>query len=631
MIDNEEESYSNLLQEAIEAQMHAQLESARMSVLTISENTQIQALFAQRDREGLLDQLLPVYEKIQTEVSQIQFHLPDSTSFLRLHMPEQYGDSLKDFRFTVNEANANLKIVQGLEKGVGGYGFRVVVPMFNEGVHTGSVEYGSNFGISFLENIKTQFGGEYFIYQLPSESVDLETSDQTFLAGTLGEDTWQLESKYLNLVEQDEVVRFQSLNERESVLLIPFKDYQGIVGGYIKAIIDRSDILNMTNWMHRLLYMLSAATAISLAVIILIFIHRSILKPLKNLQGVIKQVETGDFTVTCKRQSRDEIGELADSFNGMVVTMRDVLGNVKEASSEVSTSAISLQENADQNTTASEEVARAVQEIANGAFEQAKRTEQGSKQSIDLGDTIENNMQILHELKVANDQVVVEIEEGLKRIRELYFIFQRTENAIQDVQVGIEQTDISSEKIRAASNMISEVADRTNLLSLNAAIEAARAGEAGKGFAVVADEIRKLAESSSKSTQTIDEVINELRANSSTSVSTIQDSIKALQQLHGEILNSQKTYEQIAKATEISQSKMTLLNQSSDSMEHMKNQILDELQGLAAIAEENSASTQEVAASVEEQTASLEIISSSSYGLTQLALKLNKLVEQFKS
>lgn len=117
------------LEQSIYVDMDEQLESAELSVLSMANNREVQRVFAERDREALRKMVLPVYESVSDKMTQIQFHLPDSTSFLRLHKLESYGDSLKDFRFTVNKANEDKEIVRGLEEGVAGYGFRVVYPV----------------------------------------------------------------------------------------------------------------------------------------------------------------------------------------------------------------------------------------------------------------------------------------------------------------------------------------------------------------------------------------------------------------------------------------------------------------------------------------------------------------------
>src|SRR6056297_2488175 len=201
IVELEEEKNMDLMDNAIKNQMEAQLSSAEMSVLTIAENEQIQKLFAERNREGLEELLLPVFERLKGEVAQMQFHLPDSTSFLRLHRPEKYGDSLRDFRFTVNEANDEERIVAGLEEGVAGYGFRVVVPMYYQNKHIGTVEYGSEFGENFLNNIKESFPGEYYIYLLNYE-------DNTFAAGTAADDNWKVTDDLIEKVADGNIVNW---------------------------------------------------------------------------------------------------------------------------------------------------------------------------------------------------------------------------------------------------------------------------------------------------------------------------------------------------------------------------------------------------------------------------------------
>lgn len=163
VIQKEQDNLETLSQ-SIHTQMDKQLDISQVSTLSLANNPEVQKLFANKDRSALSNLLLPAFKSISYDISQIQFHLPDSTSFLRLHDPGKYGDSLKDFRFTVNEANERKEIVRGLEEGVAGFGFRVVVPVDYNGNHIGKLEYGSNFGGTFLNSIKENHGGDYFIY-----------------------------------------------------------------------------------------------------------------------------------------------------------------------------------------------------------------------------------------------------------------------------------------------------------------------------------------------------------------------------------------------------------------------------------------------------------------------------------
>lgn len=116
----------------------------------------VQKTFAERDREALLQQLLPLFKimKEQYGVEQFQFHTPPATSFLRLHKPEKFGDDLSAIRTTVVETNRNRQPINGLETGVAGLGIRGVVPVYHEGQHIGSVEFGQPLTRNFLTSLR---------------------------------------------------------------------------------------------------------------------------------------------------------------------------------------------------------------------------------------------------------------------------------------------------------------------------------------------------------------------------------------------------------------------------------------------------------------------------------------------
>lgn len=148
-----ESQYYNLVEKMVNNAVASQISKARSGVIPIAENPAVQKAFAERDREQLALLIKHIYDELSKEgVSQLQFHLPPARSFYRAHKPEKYGDDLSSFRRTVVACNKEKKIVQGLEEGVAGFGFRVVVLVTYQSRHIGSVEVGSSFGTSFAQN-----------------------------------------------------------------------------------------------------------------------------------------------------------------------------------------------------------------------------------------------------------------------------------------------------------------------------------------------------------------------------------------------------------------------------------------------------------------------------------------------
>ena len=335
LLGNEKDMIQTLENE-VNHQQEEKLASAQISALALSNNKNIQKKFAERDREGLLVDLLPVYQGIKTEVSQIQFHLPDSTSFLRLHKPEKYGDSLKSFRFTVNEANAKKQIVSGLENGVAGYGFRVVVPVSYEGTHVGTVEYGMEFGQSFLDGLKEEFPGKYYIYKIENKSEEAikyvkdnnlpyfenETQLVSELAGAGEEDMMQsYDKKQLETIMSGKRIEAFSEDQTSLLVYVPFKDYNGEIGGYIKAVIDRSETLALLKKNTQTILIIYA---IGLAILLLgvYSVLQKMLKPIKQMTQEAEKLAAGNIEVDFTCNSKDEIGMLALAFEGMAENIR---------------------------------------------------------------------------------------------------------------------------------------------------------------------------------------------------------------------------------------------------------------------------------------------------------------------
>lgn len=329
-------------------------------------------------------------------------------------------------------------------------------------------------------------------------------------------------------------------------------------------------------------------------------------------------------------KKQDEIGLLAKSLQSLTDNLREILSNIGDSSEQVASTSEELTATTEQTAIAAEEVTKTAEEIARGASDQAHNTETGASKAMMLGEIIEEDLEHVDTLNTATARVSTVVNEGLIEIEELYNITEESSKAAKIILDMIQKTNDSSARIGEASNIISSIAEQTNLLALNAAIEAARAGEAGRGFAVVAEEIRKLAEESTNSTVSIDGMVSELQENSQAAVKTMNDVGVIVGEQTQKVVNSREKYNQITLAMKDAEEEVRLLNDSSQKMDTMKDEILDTLQNLSAIAEENSAATQEVTASMEEQTGSIEEIASASEGLANLAQNLQLIIERFK-
>lgn len=191
------------VEKALEMKIDTRLAEAKTALMTVINNPVVKEAFANRNRERLIEMFADSYQQISDSIAQFHFHLPDSTSFLRLHNLQKYGDDLSGFRNTVNKANQNREIVSGIEQGRAGYGLRVVAPLSFVGDHIGTVEMGADLGKNFLKEMKNSFGGEYFIYTLESgQNVSWENNQDSQIASTNTEDNYEINEEEISKLKK---------------------------------------------------------------------------------------------------------------------------------------------------------------------------------------------------------------------------------------------------------------------------------------------------------------------------------------------------------------------------------------------------------------------------------------------
>lgn len=379
--------------------------------------------------------------------------------------------------------------------------------------------------------------------------------------------------------------------------------------------------------------LIASAIIILINIVIAYFIGNSISKPIIQLKGYAEKVSNLDLTENLHENllaKEDEVGLLSRGVQHLVDNLREIIKEIDYSSNEVLSTSEELTATTQQSAIAVEDVAKAVEGIAKGASEQAESTEKGALKINELGNAIENNLDLAKNLTYTSNRISEVVDNGLVEMENLFKITEESNKASVEIYDIIQKTNESASAIGEATNVIASIAEQTNLLALNASIEAARAGEAGRGFAVVADSIRKLAEESSKSANSIDEIVKKLQLNAENAVVTIENLASISKEQTKGVINSREKYLAIRDAVNEAIKAVDELNVSSSRMEELKNEILDMIQSLSALAEENSASTEEVTASMEEQNASIQEIASASEGLAKLAENLKSVIDRFK-
>ena len=413
-----------------------------------------------------------------------------------------------------------------------------------------------------------------------------------------------------------------------------YADFHPIEGTnwYIVVTANKDEVLVALPSMVRSMLVLMLIVAI-IGSVMTYFISAAIANPIVRLKNVALDISHLDLSVSVDSKLKgykDEIGSLAASLQAIIDALRQTIHKVSETSHQLATSSEALTATAKLSAHAAEDVAKTISEIASSASEQSENTEKGAYKAIELGKAIQTEQENIVILAECSVNVSGAVEGGLEVVDVLASISDKSTQDVAKVQDDIMNTNDSAQRISEASRFIAGIADQTNLLALNAAIEAARAGEAGRGFAVVADEIRKLAEQSTQSTKMIDDIVIELQRNSSHSVEAILNLSSVFEALRQGVVQSKSRYVEIADAMKRTGQAVDILMQSSGAMDKMKEDIVDTLQGLSAIAQENSASTEEVSAAMEEQTASVEEVSAASVSLAELAEELQSLIVRFK-
>ncbi|RKO66168.1 methyl-accepting chemotaxis protein [Desulfofundulus salinus] len=588
LIIQQEKQHFQSIQAFVENDLAETTRSIRLGIESVVNNPQVQEAFAARDREKLKALTAPIWEQIKDDgIEQFQFHLPPATAFLRLHMPNKFGDDLSSFRATVVEANRSKKPVAGLEEGRGGYGFRVVVPVFYQGQHVGSAEYGQGFNEALLAKWKEQLGADFFVYRRGDRGISLVDSGN-LLAATADKDTYPVDEGLIKACLEQGKTQVTYINDgRQAVQLLPLKDYSGATIAYAKVVLNREGMLSKLNATMVNLFTVFLITGALVLGIIYILLSRS-LNPITRLVGEMARVGEGDLTVSPVCSSRDEVGRLTNSFCSMIESIRSLVGQALATARQLSA--------------AGQDLSLSIQQVSAGAQETAGIADSLAQVAAQLN----NGVQELEKATGDASRTARGGEEAMERLRSQ---MEKIQGLVSELSTVVHGLGRRSQEIGRIVEMITDIAEQTNLLALNASIEAARAGEHGKGFSVVADEVRKLAEQSARAATEIGVFIREVQQETARGVNDMEKSVQSMR-------------EGVQLAVETGKHFNAIVQQ----VEHIARQV----DRVARATGEVSAASQEVAAAASEQSGTVERIARAANELSSMAGELEARVSRFK-
>ncbi|MCT4509991.1 MAG: methyl-accepting chemotaxis protein [Tepidibacter sp.] len=448
----------------------------------------------------------------------------------------------------------------------------------------------------------------------------------------------EMNFKNIKELEVERLNNIQDINSENFEIILNNKDY--FVNIYTSpktewkfiAVVEKEELMQSANKIKKSISFI-AIMFILIAFIISIIFSNKFSKPILVIVNQLNYIKDGNFTKKMPDnllKRKDEFGNLSITIETMQEYLSNMVKQIKDSAKMVSDSSKSLVEMTDETSKATNEIATSIEQVATSSYEEAKDIEQGAVKLNELSNSIQSVSDRNIEMKSISNDTYGFSSKGLNVLKTLIEKSSNVNESVEEVNDIIKEMDGMSDQIGTITDAIKQIAEQTNLLALNAAIEAARAGESGKGFAVVAEEVRKLAEQSENSTGNIKRLIEKIQYQSKVAVERMAVTKNITKEQRSCVNETESIFKEILDSIKIVTEKAVEIQDYNEDMNGKRNELVDIISNISAVAEETAASSHQISAATEEQTATVQEIANYVQNLKTLSEELKNYSDKFE-
>lgn len=367
-----------------------------------------------------------------------------------------------------------------------------------------------------------------------------------------------------------------------------------------------------------------------LAIIIGGGISFNLSKAIRNIISNLKRVADGDVSVRLNDRKRDEFGQLATHMNVMLDNITVLLNHAKDVGNRISTSATQVKDSSSVFSESSKGISIAIEEIQEGLVKQADDTIESVSNLEELATKIELVDEETGKIRNIANSTELAISESFDNLNILREKAKETSDVTKAVIRSIRDLQMKSKRIDEIINVITQIADETELLSLNASIEAARAGEAGRGFSVVADEIKKLAAQSLNSTEEIKTIVHDITNTTTNAVLTANKAGDIIHKQEETMTHTQTAFLTLSQHAEELLQNVSVITQRVVQMQKEKEKSVGNMEEISAVTQQVVASMSTINEKAQNQVDKVQQLNELSTAMMEQSSQLNQAMEKFK-